>query len=121
MLAVATSAGNSGIADGLIGNYEDLIAAKYAEVYLRRATTDLLAAIAKFQMLADSTTQDELKRLVPDILAVAKDAKEAVALAYRQTTSTYNIAQEVGHMERALNANMSQTLKTSMAFGRSLR
>lgn len=121
MLAVATSAGNSGIADGLIGNYEDLIAAKYAEVYLRRATTDLLAAITKFQMLADPTAQKSLENLVPDILTVAKDAKEAVALAYRQTTSTYNIAQEVGHMERALNANMSQTLKTSMAFGRSLR
>lgn len=121
MLAVTTSIGNTSMADALIGRYQDLIAAKYAEVYIQRAVSDLRAAIAKFSAVADPAQAQTLDELKPQLEEISRNAKQVLATAYSQTISTYNIAQEVQHMERALNANLSQTLRNSLAFGKSLR
>lgn len=121
MLAVTTSIGNTSMADALIGRYQDLIAAKYAEVYIQRAVSDLRAAIAKFSAVADPAQAQTLDELKPQLEEISRNAKQVLATAYSQTISTYNIAQEVQYMERALNANLSQTLRNSLAFGKSLR
>ena len=121
MLAVTTTLNNTSMADALIGRYQDLIAAKYAEVYIQRAVSDLRAAMAKLSAVSDATQADELIKMKPDLEAISRDAKQVLATAYSQTISTYNIAQEVQYMERALNANLSQTLRNSLAFGKSLR
>ena len=121
MLAVTTSIGNTSMADALIGRYQDLIAAKYAEVYIQRAVSDLRAAIAKFSAVADPAQAQTLDELKPQLEEISRNAKQVLATAYSQTISTYNIAQEVQYMERALNANLSQTLRNSLAFSKSLR
>ena len=121
MLAVTTTLNNTSMADALIGRYQDLIAAKYAEVYIQRAVTDLRGAMAKFSAVADSTQATELAKMTPELEEISRAAKQVLATAYSQTISTYNIAQEVQYMERALNANLSQTLRNSLAFGKSLR
>lgn len=120
MVAVATSSGNTAMAEALISRYEDLIAAKYAEVYIQRATMDLRAAIDKFLPVTDATQATALSDLKPELENISNSAKQVLATAYSQTISTYNIAQEVQYMERALNANLSQTLRNSLAFGKSL-
>ena len=121
MLAVTTTVNNTAMADALIGRYQDLIAAKYAEVYIQRAVSDLRGAIAKFSAVSDATQSGELAKLKPELEEISRAAKQVLAIAYSQTISTFNIAQEVQYMERALNANLSQTLRNSLAFGKSLR
>lgn len=121
MLAVTTSLGNTGMADALIGRYQDLIAAKYAELYIQRGVADLRTAISKFSVSADSTQAAELNKIRPELDAISNQARQVLATAYTQTISTYNIAQEVQYMERALNANLSQTLRNSLAFGKGMR
>lgn len=121
MLAVTTTLNNTSMADALIGRYQDLIAAKYAEVYIQRAVTDLRGAMAKFSAVSDATQAAELAKMKPELEEISRAAKQVLATAYSQTISTYNIAQEVQYMERALNANLSQTLRNSLAFGKSLR
>lgn len=121
MLAVTTTLNNTAMADALIGRYQDLIAAKYAEVYIQRAVSDLRAAMAKYAAVTDATQTKTLDELKPQLDEIARSAKQVLATAYSQTISTYNIAQEVQYMERALNANLSQTLRNSLAFGKSLR
>lgn len=121
MLAVTTTLNNTSMADALIGRYQELIAAKYAEVYIQRAVTDLRGAMAKFSAAADATQAAELGKMKPELEEISRAAKQVLATAYSQTISTYNIAQEVQYMERALNANLSQTLRSSLAFGKSLR
>ena len=121
MLAVTTTLNNTAMADALIGRYQDLIAAKYAEVYIQRAVSDLRAAMAKYAAVTDATQTKTLDELKPQLDEIARSAKQVLVTAYSQTISTYNIAQEVQYMERALNANLSQTLRNSMAFGKSLR
>ncbi len=120
MLAVTTSLNNTAMAEALIGRYEDLIAAKYAEVYIQRAVADLRAAINKFLAVTDTTQAKTLNELKPQLEDISYSAKQVLATAYSQTISTYNIAQEVQYMERALNANLSQTLRSSLVFGKSL-
>lgn len=121
MLAVTTTLNNTLMADAMIGRHQDLIAAKYAEVYIQRAVTDLRAAMIKFSVVADATQATQLAKLKSELEEISRSAKQVLATAYSQTISTYNIAQEVQYMERVLNANLSQTLRNSLAFGRSLR
>ncbi|WP_338927517.1 conjugal transfer protein TraH [Mycetohabitans endofungorum] len=121
MLAVTTTLDNTSLADALISRYEELIAAKYAEVYIQRAVTDLRAAITKFSLVSDASQSKALEKLKPELESISRAAKQVLATAYSQTISTYNIAQDVRHMERVMNANLSQTLRASLAFGKSLR
>jgi conjugative transfer pilus assembly protein TraH len=122
MLAVSTTLNNTGLADNLVNRYQDLIAAKYAEVYIQRAVADLNAALGKYMTTAgDPAINEELKKFHEELSKLRSDARSVLATAYTQTISTYSIAQEVHYMERALNANLSQTLRNSLAFGKSLR
>lgn len=121
MLAVTTTLDNTSLADALISRYEELIAAKYAEVYIQRAVTDLRAALNKLSVVSDASQNEVLDKIKPELESISRAAKQVLATAYSQTISTYNIAQEVRHMERVMNANLSQTLRASLAFGKSLR
>jgi conjugative transfer pilus assembly protein TraH len=122
MIAVATSLNNSTIADTLISRYQDLVAAKYAEVYIRTAVTDLNAAITSYSAtVSDPAVGDQLRQLQPKLDSLRDNARQILADSYSQTVSTFNIAQEVQHMERALGSNLSQTLRSSLAFGKGLK
>lgn len=121
MLAVATTLNNTGMADNLVNRYVDLIAAKYAEVYIQRAAADLNAALSKYMSTAgEAVINNQLKKHYEELEKLRSDARAVLSKAYTQTISTFNIAQEVHYMERALNANLSQTLRNSLAFGKSL-
>lgn len=122
MVAVGTSVNNTGLADAMVNRYQDLIAAKYAEVYIRSATSDLIQALTNYQTVAASgVVSDQIKVILTDAETVKTQARQRMALAYTQTMSTFNMVQEVQFMERALSANLSQTLRSSLTFGRSLR
>lgn len=122
MMAVATTLNNTAMADTLINRYQDLIAAKYAEVYIQAAVQDLNAAISKYAGSAnDPSISRELQKVLPQLEKLKEDARGVMQVAYSQTVSTYNIAQEINYMERALNANMSQMLRNSLAFSKSLK
>jgi conjugative transfer pilus assembly protein TraH len=122
MVAIGTSLNNTGLADAMINRYEDLIAAKYAEVYIRSAVADLNQSLGRYQQVATdpavgkavTDTQDRAEKL-------KAQARQQLANAYTQTMSTFSMVQEVQFMERAMDANMSSTLRASLNFGRSLK
>lgn len=122
MVAVGTTLNNTGMADAMVNRYQDLIAAKYAEVYIRSAVSDLVAALVKYQAVAASgAVSEQIKIVLGEAEKVKDKARQQMSTAYTQTMSTFNIAQEVQFMERSLSANLSQTLRSSLTFGRSLR
>lgn len=122
MLAVSTSLSNTALADSLISRYQDLIAAKYAEVYIQLAVKDIQAALTAYASATSSNiASDVIKELQPQLGSLQANARAVLSKAYSQTISTYSIAQELQYMERAMNANLSQTLRNSLAFGRSIR
>lgn len=121
MLAVGTTYGNSAMADAMTGRYEELIAAKYAEVYITRAVKDLRLAVANYSGATTASTSQALERLSPQLGEILEEARGVLQTAYQQTISTFSIAQEVAHMERVVNSNLSQVMRNSLAFGRSLK
>jgi conjugative transfer pilus assembly protein TraH len=121
-VAVGTASNNTGLADAMINRYQDLIAAKYAEVYIRSAVSDLVAALVKYQTVAASgVMSDQIKVILEAAEKVKTQARQQMSTAYTQTMSTFNMVQEVQFMERSLSANLSPTLRSSLTFGRSLR
>ena len=121
MLAVATSGGNTAMADAMIGHYQELIAAKYAETYLQELTRDLRYGLSQVNSGSDATSSQAIRDLSPALEQISSSARAALSSAYAKAASTHNIALEVAHMERALNSSLSQNLRSSLAFGRSLR
>lgn len=122
MVAVGTTLNNTGLADAMVNRYQDLIAAKYAEVYIRSAVSDLISSLVKYQTVAASgAISDQIKIVLEAAEKVKTQARQQMSSAYTQTMSTYNIVQEVQFMERSLSSNLSQTLRSSLTFGRSLR
>lgn len=121
LLAVATSLNNTSMADSLVNRYQELMAAKYAEVYIQRATSDLRTALSKYSAQASPATSAVMEKLQPQLDQLQQEARQVLVSAYTQTVSTYNIAQEVGYMERAMTANLSGTLRASLAYGKSLK
>ena len=101
--------------------YQELIAAKYAETYLQELTRDLRHALSQMNSGSDLTSAATIKELAPAIERISDAARVAVASAYAKAASTHNIALEIQHMERALNSSLSHNLRTSLAFGRSLK
>jgi conjugative transfer pilus assembly protein TraH len=121
MLAVATSVNNTALAGTLLNRYKDLLAAKYAEAYLLTTVSDIRAALKSYSSTAAPTVAIVLTGLLDQCDRIERDARSTVSTAHSQVTSAYNIGLELAHMERAMNANLSQTLRASLVFGKSMR
>lgn len=122
MVAVGTSLNNTGMAEAMINRYQDLIAAKYAEVFIRSAVMDLNAGLVTYQAVAANGVVDkQITRLLEVSERLRQEARQQVSAAYAQTTNVFNMVQEVQFMERALSAHLSPTLRSSMTFARSLK
>ena len=122
IVAVGSKLNNTAAADSMLNTYKDLIAAKYAQHYIEKATQDLRLGINYLNKNThDNVTSQELQALVPQLDQLVANARQTMQTAYTQSISTYNIAQEVGHIERTLNSNLSQTVINSLNFGASLQ
>lgn len=120
MVAVATSLNNRDMADGFIGKYRELIAARYAEVFIQSVSKDLRVALSKLSTSADATQSAAIKDMQEHVDKLEAKARQTVATTHSQTISTFAVIQEVQSMERALNNSLSPALQQSLAFQRSI-
>ena len=61
MVAVATSMNNRDAADFMIMRYQELIAARYAEIFIQRVAKDLRAALAQLSASVEATQAAAIK------------------------------------------------------------
>jgi conjugative transfer pilus assembly protein TraH len=120
MLAVTSSLNNTALAESMIYRYQELIAAKYAEVYIQSAIREIRAALDRQAALGDASQSDAIREMRTRLSELASQTRQALANAYTQTSSTYQIAQEVSSWERSLNASMPFALRNSLNFQRGL-
>lgn len=121
MLSVSSSLGNTSVADSMVGRYRDLIAAKYAEVYIRKAAVDLTAALTIYKSKSVGVTARASDDLLAKLPELEKKARDALLVAYSQSVSSFNIGQEVAFMERAMSSSLAPALRSSLVFGKGLR
>lgn len=121
MIAIGTRLNNSALSDQLLSTYQSLIAAKYAEAYIRGSAEDLRRAIARYSTLKSSTSLlDQASKLNTSIDTVETEARSVVMQAFSQTTNTWALVEQLQSIERAVHANVSSSLRNSLAFGQTL-
>lgn len=120
MVAVATSMNNRDAADFMIMRYQELIAARYAEIFIQRVAKDLRAALAQLSASVEATQAAAIKDMQIRLDALESNSRAVVQLATTQVMSTFSIAQEIQHMERALNNALSPSLQQSLMLSRTM-
>jgi conjugative transfer pilus assembly protein TraH len=121
MVAVGTTLNNTSVADALIGRYQDLIAAKYAEVWMLQITKDIGDALANFALNAPPESGAVTKELVENLARIKSDVRSEMSNAYQAAQTTMKVADELQHIERAMNSSISPMLKQSISFARAMK
>lgn len=107
MLSIGTSIPGSGLADSLIGQYRDLIAADYAYVFLERNLRLGLAALDK-----DYTLQQTQREQARDIRQRATTMLSQIAqeknTLYQKVGSVRAVSGHLEELERQLRTSMPQ-------------
>jgi conjugative transfer pilus assembly protein TraH len=120
MVSVATSVNNRDMAEGAISKYRELIAARYAEVFIQSVAKELRVALSRLSTTADATQTGAIKDMLRHVDDLEHKARQTVAAAHSQTVSTFAIVQEMQSLERALNNSLGPALQQSLAFQKSL-
>ncbi len=107
MLSVGTSIPGSGLADSLIGQYRDVIAADYAYVFLERNLRVGMAALAKDYTL-QQTQRDQANQIRQRAQAILLQLSQEKNLLYQKVGSYRAMASHLEQLERQLRSSMPQ-------------
>ena len=107
MLSVGTSIPGSGLADSLIGQYRDVIAADYAHVFLERNLRLGMAALAKDYTL-QQTQRDQANQIRQRAQAILLQISQEKNLLYAKVGSYRAVASHLEQLERQLRSSMPQ-------------
>lgn len=107
MLSVGTSIPGSGLADSLIGQYRDVIAADYAYVFLERNLRLGMAALAKDYTL-QQTQRDQANQVRQRAQAMLLQISQEKNLLYQKVGSYRAVASHLEQLERQLRSSMPQ-------------
>lgn len=107
MLSIGTSIPGSGLADSLIAQYRDLIAADYAHVFLERNLRVGLAALDKDYTLQQAQREQAaaIRQRAQALLAQLSQEKN---LLYQKVGSFRAVASHLEQLERQLRSSMPQ-------------
>ena len=107
MLSVGSSIPGSGLADSLIGQYRDVIAADYAYVFLERNLRLGMAALAKDYTL-QQTQRDQANQVRQRAQAMLLQISQEKNLLYQKVGSYRAVASHLEQLERQLRSSMPQ-------------
>ena len=107
MLSVGTSIPGSGLADSLIGQYRDVIAADYAYVFLERNLRLGMAALSKDYTL-QQTQRDQANQVRQRAQAMLLQISQEKNLLYQKVGSFRAVASHLEQLERQLRSSMPQ-------------
>lgn len=107
MLSIGTSIPGSGLADSLIAQYRDLIAADYAYVFLDRNLRVGLAALEK-DFTLQQTQREQATYIRQRTLAMLSQIAQEKNLLYQKVGSFRAVSSHLEELERQLRSSMPQ-------------
>ena len=107
MLSIGTSIPGSGLADSLITQYRDVIAADYAYVFLERNLRVGLAALSKDYTLQQGQ-RDQAQQIRQRAQALLLQLSQEKNLLYQKVGSFRAVASHLEQLERQLRSSMPQ-------------
>ena len=113
--------GDSTAAMAAMEQYKELIAAKYALAYFEITSKMVEAALSNIVAgTSDPMTSQEIIKIRETSDKTTPDLNQSVQTAYSRSNVSWNIAQEVQHMERTLHSNLTPALRQSIVFANTL-
>lgn len=109
MLSVGSTIPGSGLADSLIAQYRDVIAADYAYVFLERNVRLGLAALNKDYQLQQSQ-REQAQQIRQRALAMLQQISQEKNLLYQKVGSYRAVSSHLEQLERQLRTSMPQHL-----------
>ena len=109
MLSIGSSIPGSGLADALIGQYRDVIAADYAYVFLERNLHVGLAALDKDYLLQQSQ-REQAQRVRQRAQAMLLQLSQEKGLLYQKVGSIRAVSSHLEQLERQLRSSMPQNV-----------
>jgi conjugative transfer pilus assembly protein TraH len=107
MLSIGTSIPGSGLADSLIAQYRDLIAADYAYVFLDRNLRVGLAALEK-DFTLQQTQREQASHIRQRAMAMLSQIAQEKNLLYQKVGSFRAVSSHLEELERQLRSSMPQ-------------
>ena len=107
MLSIGTSIPGSGLADSLIAQYRDLIAADYAYVFLDRNLRVGLTALEK-DFTLQQTQREQATYIRQRTLAMLSQIAQEKNLLYQKVGSFRAVSSHLEELERQLRSSMPQ-------------
>lgn len=107
MLSIGASIPGSGLADSLIAQYRDVIAADYAYVFLERNLRVGLAALDK-DFLLQQAQREQASQIRQRAQAVLQQLAQEKSLLYQKVGSFRAVAGHLEQLERQLRSSMPQ-------------
>ena len=107
MLSIGSTIPGSGLADNLIAQYRDVIAADYAYVFLERNLRLGLAALAKDYTLAQHQ-RDQAQQVRQRAQAMLAQLAQEKSLLYQKVGSFRAVSSHLEQLERQLRSSLPQ-------------
>ena len=107
MLSIGTTIPGSGLADNLIGQYRDVIAADYAYVFLERNLRVGMSAMDKDYQL-DQIQREQAGQIRQRSQAILLQLAQEKNLLYQKVGSFRAVANHLEQLERQLRSNLPQ-------------
>lgn len=120
LIAVATMANNTTLTERLLAQYQELIAAEYAQAWIRQAADDLRTALDTQTASADNSQVALMTQIRESIKAVEGRARQEIERARASTRSAYQLVQELQFYERTLAQSLPKNIRQSLAFQKGL-
>ena len=120
MIAVATIANNTALAERMLAQYQELIAAEYAQAWIRQAAEDIRTALDLQTASADNSQTALMAGIRESIKDVESRARQEIERARASTRSAYTLVQEIQFYERTLAASLPKNIRQSLAFQKGL-
>src|SRR5574343_887291 len=114
MLSIGATIPGSGLADSLIGQYRDLIAADYAYVFLERNLRLGLAALDKDYTL-QQTQREQARDIRQRALTMLLQLSQEKNLLYQKVGSFRAVSSHLEQLERQLRSSTPQLLMDMLA------
>lgn len=106
MLSIGNTIPGSGLADMMIGNYREVIAADYAFTFLNQFSNVALSALLKQHRL-DARQRDLANVQRRDVQDFMSHLQLEQSTMYKKVTAVSTVAEDMERLERNLRANMS--------------
>lgn len=117
MLSVAQSLPNANATAAVIGQYSELIAAKFTAMYVDLMLDGLMVALGSLGPKVNTTANQAIDRLVGDVRKAKEDNRARVIQIAGQIGQHRSMVTQLQEMESRMYGAMSATTRQNLMFG----